>query len=226
LIYVLQRSTAPSYTEIFKPQSAQDRNGDFLAPIEGKSYEAGLKSSFLDDMFHTNLALFTIEQDNVAQADTGYIIPGTVNSEAQRAAEGATSTGFEFEVVGQPIDGWNINAGYSQFEAEDADGVKVNTQMPRKQFKLFTTYRLISLLPDLTIGGGINWQSKTYGQSVEQEAYSLVNFMARYDINSNMQVQLNVNNLLDEEYYSRVASRDQYRYGVPKNYNLSFNYTF
>ncbi|MDQ9094164.1 TonB-dependent siderophore receptor [Pseudoalteromonas haloplanktis] len=215
-----------SYTEIFKPQSAQDRNGDFLAPIEGKSYEAGLKSSFLDDMFHTNLALYTIEQDNVAQADPGYIIPGTINSQAQRAAEGATSRGFEFEVVGQPVDGWNINAGYSQFEAEDADDVKVNTQMPRKQFKLFTTYRLISLHPDLTIGGGINWQSKTYGQSVEQGAYALVNFMARYDINSNMQVQLNVNNLLDEEYYSRVASRDQYRYGVPKNYNLSFNYSF
>ena len=225
-----QHRVYASYTEIFKPQNAQDRYGDFLDPVEGKSYEVGLKSTFLDDMFHTTFALFRIDQDNLAQIDPGYIVPGSVNSEAQRAAQGTVSEGFEFEVVGQPVDGWNINAGYSQFKAEDAQGAKVNTEQPRKQFKLFTTYQLIDLLPALTIGGGINWQDSTYGlgvdANIEQAAYSLVNLMARYEINKNTQVQLNIDNLLDEKYYSQIAFFNQYKYGNPRNYNLSINYTF
>ncbi len=42
------------------------------------------------------------------------------------------------------MDGWNISAGYSQFKAEDADNNKVNTDSPRKQFKLFTTYQFVN----------------------------------------------------------------------------------
>lgn len=219
-----------SYTEIFQPQNAQDRKGDYLEPLEGKSYEIGVKSTHLNDRLHTSVALFRIEQDNLAQADVGYIVPGTVNTQAQYAAQGTTSEGFEIELVGEPVAGWNINAGYTQFKAEDASGLEVNADHPRQQFKLFTTYNLLDLMPALTIGGGVNWQDDTYSENgtirIDQEAYTLVNLMAKYAINEQTHVQLNLDNLLDEKYYSQIGFFDQYRYGAPRNVSLNLQYHF
>nr|WP_275446465.1 TonB-dependent siderophore receptor [Pseudoalteromonas sp. OF7H-1] len=219
-----------SYTEIFQPQNAQDRNGDFLEPIKGKSYEVGLKSTYLDDALQTTLAIFQIEQDNLAQDDIGYIVPGSANTVAQYAAEGTTSKGFEFEVVGQLTDGFDVHLGYSQYKAEDAKGIEVNTDNPRKQFKLYATYQFVKALPELTIGGGVNWQDDTYSVTgnnrLEQDAYALVSLMANYALADNMALQLNVENLFDEKYYSQIGFFDQYRYGAPRNYSLSFSYDF
>ena len=221
-----------SYTEIFNPQNYQDINGDYLDPLEGKAYEIGLKSSYLDDRLHTTVALFNIDQDNLAIVAGSTVINGTPIT-YYKAAQGTESKGFELEAVGEPLDGWNITAGYSQFNAEDAKGNRVATTSPRKQFKLFTTYQFVDLVPELTIGGGVNWQSDSYSQSselIEQDAYTLVNLMARYELADNMDLQLNVENLLDEKYYAYMSASSPgysvYHYGTPRNVTVGFNYRF
>src|SRR5690606_8514252 len=92
-----------SYTEIFRPQNAIDRFGDYLDPVTGKGYEVGLKSMFWSGGLYTVISAFLIDQDNVAVPDDGYLIPGTI-FEASRAAQGVRSEGFEFEVVGEPAE--------------------------------------------------------------------------------------------------------------------------
>lgn len=231
-----QHRVYASYTEIFMPQGARDRNGDFLAPLVGKSAELGLKSVFFDDALQTSVAVFRIAQDNLAQPDPGFIVPGTVNTGASVAAQGAESTGVELEVVGQPMPGWNLGLGLTTFEAEDAAGNKVNTDHARKLITLFTTYRFTHAIEGLVIGAGLNWQSRMYSDStnpvteeaqrLEQDAFSLVNLMARYEFNPQLSLQLNVENLLDETYYSQVGFFEQYRYGTPRNYSASLNYQF
>ncbi|RZF92740.1 TonB-dependent siderophore receptor [Pseudoalteromonas sp. CO302Y] len=220
-----------SYTEIFRPQNSLDANGEYLDPVDGKASEIGLKSAYFDERLQTSLAIFDIQQDNLAAEDPNFV-PTAEQMSAYYGAEGTQSRGFEFEVMGEPVDGWNISAGYSQFKAEDADNNKVNTDSPRKQFKLFTTYQFVKQLPALTIGGGLNWQSKSYAQgttrNVEQDAYTIVNLMARYNINESMDLQLNVNNLFDKKYYNYMTAGyyDLYRYGAPRNASLSFSYNF
>ena len=221
-----------SYTEIFNPQNYKDINGDFLDALEGQAYEIGLKSAYLNDRLHTTVALFQIEQDNLATAAGTVVIDGMPTT-YYKPAQGTESKGFELEAVGEPVDGWNITAGYSQFKAEDADGERVATTSPSKQFKLFTTYQFVDLLPELTVGGGVNWQSDSYSESavtIKQDAYSLVNLMARYDLADNMDLQLNVENLLDEKYYAYMsassAAYSVYHYGTPRNMTVSFNYRF
>ncbi|WP_417763427.1 TonB-dependent siderophore receptor [Shewanella sp.] len=227
-----------SYTEIFNPQNARTADGSFIDPLEGKSYELGLKSSFFDDRLHTTVAVFKIDQDNLAVNDPDYVPTeeqlANGQTSASIGAQGTESEGFEVEVVGQPVDGWNISAGYSQFEAEDADDNKVRTTAPRKQLKLFTTYQFQEVLPELTVGGGINWQSEAYSESsttrIEQGSYSVVNLMARYDINDSMDVQVNVENLFDEKYYAYMSAStlpySVYHYGTPRNFTVSFKYRF
>ena len=224
-----------SYTEIFKPQDARDRNGRTLDPITGRSYEAGLKSAFLSGALQTTVAIFRIEQDNVAEVDPDGFLPGT-NFPASRAVEGAQSEGFEIELVGRPLPGWEASLSYTNFSVKDAQNVDVNTDQPRELFKLFTTYEFLDTLPGLTIGGGVNWEGGNYTaatnpitgapERLEQSAYALVHVMARYAISESISAQLNVDNLLDEEYYDQIGFYNQLAFGEPRNYNLGVTYRF
>lgn len=224
-----------SYTKIFQPQNLYDRNLQLLDPLDGNAYEIGLKSSFFGDALQTSIALFRIEQDNVGQVGDVIVTPNGPQ-QTYVAAEGVTSKGFELEATGQPLPGWNVNASYSQFKAEDADGVAANTNQPRKLLKIFTTYDLPGMLTGLTVGGGINFRSKAYSEGLnpvtavpfrfQQDGYTLVNLMARYAVNEQLQLQANVENLFDKKYYSQMGFFSQYRYGAPRNFTISANYKF
>ncbi len=228
-----------SYTEIFQPQNAQDYKGAYLDPVTGESAEAGLKSAFFGDRLQTSVAVFRIVQDNLAQTDPDltHIIPGSSPpTRASIAAKGATSKGFELEVIGKPIENWNISLGYSQFQMRDENDAKVNTAFPRQLLKLFTTYRLSGGLSGLVVGGGVNWQSDAYSASTnpvtgapfrfEQKAYALVSLMARYEINQQLSLQANIENLTDKTYYAQTGFYSQYRYGAPRNYTVGLKYAF
>ncbi|MBV2130338.1 TonB-dependent siderophore receptor [Arsukibacterium indicum] len=223
-----------SHTEIFTPQNAYDRNGNFLDAVVGSNQEIGAKSSFLDGALQTAVAVFRIEQDNLAQADNDYNDPAN-NFFPSFAARGAESKGFELELIGQVNQSWNISAGYSQFTAEDRDGADINVNHPRKKLNLFTTYEFTNALAGLTVGGGLSWESESYSDplplllsertyQVTQDSFVLANLMARYQINPQFSVQLNVQNLFDETYYNGLTQ--QYNYGAPRNFSLGVTWSF
>lgn len=231
-----QHTVYASYTEIFQPQNLQDRNGDFLDPVTGESQELGLKSLFFDGALQTTVAVFDILQDDLGQPDGNFIVPGSDNSQAYFAAEGANSTGYELEVVGQLTQAWDLSFSYTRFDVEDAAGNDVNTDNPRELLKLYSTYRFGGALERLTVAGGVNWQGREYMNAtnpvtgatnrLEQDAFSLVSLMARYDISSNLSAQLNVDNLLDETYYSQIGFYSQLEYGQPRNITGTLRYDF
>lgn len=228
-------SAYASYTSIFQPQQERDIHGNYLDPIEGKSLEAGLKGELLDGRLNASAAIFQIKQTNLAQS-TGQIISGTVPPEtAYRASDGATSRGFELELTGELTRGWNLTAGYTQFKATDATGADVNSIYPRKLLKVFSAYRLPGAWNALTLGGGVTWQGSTYTEAstpqktterITQNAYALVNLMARYDFSQQLSLQLNVNNLFDKAYYGMFAAYSQFTYGAPRNATLALRYKF
>lgn len=71
-------SAYASYGSIFQPQNKRDA-GQYLAPIAGNNYEAGLKSDWMNSRLTTTLSVFRIEQNNVAQATT-HSIPAVMGS--------------------------------------------------------------------------------------------------------------------------------------------------
>ncbi|RVT43047.1 TonB-dependent siderophore receptor [Rheinheimera sediminis] len=220
-----------SQTEIFKPQNARIESGAYVDPLEGTNTELGLKSSFLDGAVQTAVAIFKIDQDNLAQPiGTFPREEGRPVETMYRAAQGVESRGFELELIGRLTESWNISAGYSQFKAEDAAGTEVNTDHPRKKLNLFTTYDFVNELEGLVIGGGISWEDQQYSGTapkiLRQDAYSLVSLMARYEVTPQLSVQLNVDNLFDETYYSQIGFFDQYGYGTPRNFTLGATYAF
>nr|WP_320116669.1 TonB-dependent siderophore receptor [uncultured Desulfuromonas sp.] len=235
LVYDLTEthSLYASYTSIFQPQSYHDRNGDALDPKTGDHYEVGVKSEFFAGRINASLALFEIRQDNLAEVDSGYTVPGTTTS-AYRAVEGAKTQGVDVELSGEIIPGWHVMASYSYSLTEDADGSRLATEAPRQMAKLWTTYQW----RQLTVGGGVNWQSRIYFSTTswqlpdvpleaEQDAYTVVDLMARYQLTDTLCATLNVNNLFDKKYLSSLDSTffTGY-YGEPRSVLLSLRYDF
>lgn len=218
-----------SYTEIFQPQNARDTSGGILPPIEGKSYELGLKAAYLEGRLNASAALFQTRQDNLAQVIPGSSIPDFPNMQASRAVSGAKVEGIDLEANGQVLPGWNISASYTHFTAKDANGNPINTSHPRSLFKLYTTYRLPGALHRLTVGGGVDWQSRMYQSAasprgnvdVEQGSYALVNLMARFDFSKQLSATLNVNNVFDKKYYDQIGFFSQGWWGAPRNVMLN-----
>ena len=220
-------SAYTSYTEIFQPQTLKDRNGSYLDPVDGKSYEVGVKGAWFDNRLNASLAVFRIEQDNVGQI-TGEPVPGSQNEFAYRAARGTVSRGFEFELNGELAPGWNATFGASRYVAKDINDADINTNLPQTALKLFTSYTPQSL-QELTVGGGANWQNRIYYAApvvgrFEQEGYALVSAFVRYRISPEFSVQANLNNLLDKKYYSQITGYGAY--GDGRNGSLTFTWSF
>jgi iron complex outermembrane receptor protein/outer membrane receptor for ferric coprogen and ferric-rhodotorulic acid len=226
-----------SYADIFKPQPFNpDRNGTPIDPLTGASYELGVKGEYFDGRLNASLAVFTSEQDNVAEADGLRVdVP---NSTAYRAASGVYTRGFEVEISGELMPDWNVHGGYTYRHSEDKDDNKVSTTQPEQIARMVTTYRLPGLLNRLTVGGNVSWQSRTYydttlgfGASAvsahfEQKGYTLAGLMAAYDFTDNLRGTLNLNNVTDRKYFSGMGSYTSTFYGEPRNLLATVKYSF
>ncbi len=229
-------SVYASYTSIFQPQTVRDINNQILDPEEGNSMEAGLKSEFNDGRLNTTIAVFRTNQDNFAES-TGKPIPGgPVNSEAYRAVDGAETNGFELEAAGEILPHWQIQAGYTYRVTEEPDGDELNTTSPEDMVRIGTQYGFQGDLQGLTVGAAVSWQNKTYayvtrpGASSDfkfvQDAYTLVDLMARYQVSDALGVAANVSNLTDEKYFNNLGFYNGGYYGDARKYSLSLDYRF
>lgn len=222
IVYALNDnwSLYSSYTKIFNPQGywVRDKDNSSLAPEEGTSYEVGIKGAFNQGRLTGSLALFNTEQDNLAIYN--------LDSASYISEQGASTNGVELEFNGELSTNWQISAGYSYTFTEDVSGQRIVTHVPQHSIKTFSTYRLPAEWSKFTVGGGVNWQSKTgYDLATyTQGSYALVNLMARYDITDHLSTTLNLNNLLDKEYFSGASSYGVY--GAPRNLMLTTRWKF
>lgn len=229
-------SAYASYTEIFMPDTKKDRNGEYVDPREGASYEIGLKGELFEGALNATAAVFYVDQNNFAVADVGFFVPGTLDP-AYRTAQGVETQGYELELVGEITPNWHASLGWTHYSAKDADDRDVAVDHPRRLLKLFTKYGLQGAWSGLSLGGGVSWESAKPARDVNpatgalervgQPSYALVDLMAKYQFSERVGVQLNINNVLDEKYrYSSYWWGAPYTYGEPRNALLSVDYSF
>ena len=226
ILYDLDRGAMlyGSYTDILIPQYSKDSSGNLLPPVRGHALEVGIKKSW-GDKFVASACIFRILQDDLATEDgTNKVL----NTEVQAyiPIEGATSRGFEFELSGNINEDWAIQLGWTQYEIKDANGTKKLTDHPRRLFRGFTTYKLPSGLDQWSVGLGISWDGEAYADDQHfEDSYYLVDAMLKYQHNKNLSVQLNIENLLDETYYSHFSSYGA-NFGKPISGTLGVRYSF
>lgn len=222
-------SVYASYTDIFKPQNQQDRDENYLPPLLGRSYEVGAKGELLDGRLNVAAALFRVRQDNFAVA-----VPRQPGDPKQyyEAVSGTTTRGIDLEISGALLPNWQVAASFTRALSQDRHRVTLNPNVPQNTAKLFTSYRWPGIGHGLMVGGGVRWQSRasiklkdpqTQDRIIEQDAYAVVDLMARYQISRDLSVRLNIDNLFDKHYHPDPGST---YYGAPRAFRLGLDLRF
>ena len=227
-----------SYTDIFMPQTYnRDRNNKVLEPDEGKNYEVGIKGEFYGGRLNTSLAYFEVHESNRAEPDAEYNADPT-NPSILYASVGtkAKAKGFEAEMSGELAPGWQAQAGFTHKVIRGSDDEKISTWEPEDQLSLYTTSKFKGPLDRLTIGGGARWQNRSWQniynrakdqyQDFSQDAYWLVDAMAKYQVSEHLSTTLNVNNLFDKQYYTNIGFYNTAYYGDPRNVMVNTRWDF
>lgn len=235
-----------SYADSFTPQTnAKPRaDGEAIQPLMGAQYEAGTKLSLLADKLLVSAAVYQIEQSNRIFNDENF--PDVIFQIGK-----VRSRGIEVEANGEISPGWRLNGGYSYTKTkyvEDSnvllEGISFVPVIPAHSVKLFTNYAPLSgALEGFSAGGGLTWFSSTFGGNaavfnadgtvrtrssiVRQGSYAVLDLRAGYEINGRLSLSVNVNNVLDRNYYARISStgRGNY-YGSPRSVFATLRYTY
>lgn len=220
-------SVYASYASIYNAQSAKDAAERTLPPEEGLTYEIGAKGEFFDKRLNASISHFWMRTDNVAE-EIGFNAQG---DSIYKAVSGVIRRGYELELSGELARGWQAQGSYVQ-NSSDLDSASAT---PKHQFKLGTTYRLRSEgWQGLTVGAAARWQSQTSVQRgsarLSQDAYWLLDLMARYQINNKLSLNANLNNVLDKKYFAGLTNFNSqglfYTWGAPRSLSASLRYEF
>ncbi len=245
LIYTLDdhHSVYASYSDIFTPQSAQDTSGTPVKPIVGKNYEIGIKGEYFDGALNASLALFRVDQENRA---VQIFVENCPQLSCYEASGEVRSQGIDFELQGALTENWQVGGGYTYARVHTLkdnanpanENQRFDTDIPEHLFKVTTSYRFQGPLEKLRVGGTFSWQSRLYNDidladgsryRLEQGGYAVTDLMAGYQVNRNLDLQVNANNVFDRKYYNAIANSASYggdSYGNPRNLMLTAKYSF
>ena len=216
-----QVSAYASFAKIFNPQTQTDITGANLAAARGSSKEIGLKGDFFQSRLNGSVALFQVAQSNIAE-QAGYI-----GNQAYYQGIYAKSQGVEFDLSGELAKNWQANLGVVAQQISGENGEDERDYVPRRQFRLSTTYRLPQL-EQLKLGVSLNYQSETRYSSTSptgQGGYSVWNMMASYDVDKHFTVSANIYNVLNRKYLTSLYW-DQSYYAAPVNASVSVKWKY
>ncbi|MGC1310553.1 MAG: TonB-dependent siderophore receptor [Phormidesmis sp.] len=219
-----------SYTNSFNPAFGASRNADdsTFDPETGRQFEVGVKTD-LSDSLSLNLAAFDIRRQNVETPDPNDPLFSLQTGEV-------ASRGFELNLGGEILPGWNMTAAYTYLDAfvsEDTTDIVGNrlANVPDNQFSLWTTYELQEGdLAGLGAGLGLFYVSDRQGDL--ENTFTLPSYFrtdaALFYERDNWRTQLNIENLFNVEYFSssNFGSRLGSNPGAPFGVSLSFSIDF
>ena len=180
-----------------------------LEPEDSESFELGAKVNVFNDKLALSAAAFKTTRKN-AQVLTGADTYAQVGETQVK--------GIELGVSGNITSKWQAFGGYTYMDSELVKGAYngVNqgdplANTPKNSFSLFTTYRVVR---GLALGGGAYYVSDTFGgnqggagggsNKVYMPSYWRYDAFASYVVNTKVDLQLNVQNLTDERYFTKT----------------------
>lgn len=202
LVYLTDNGLAPyiSYSESFFPVSVAEVTGQTFAPTEGKQYEVGVRYQPKDSNLLLSAALYELTQTNVLTFDS--------NDDPRQTGE-VRSRGLELEAKADVTQALSVIASYTYTDArttKSAIAAEVDQRTddtPYHQAALWSSYDFINWgIAQLTVGAGVRYMGTTQASGMESAmpAYTLLDAMARYQIDDHWDLTVNASNLTDKRY--------------------------
>ena len=212
--------------------SSTNINNANMKPQEGSNIELGTKWEFMKGKLAVAGAIFRSENRNEVVVDP------LDNTRAFQVGKRRVQ-GIEASVVGQVTDNLHLSAGIAHMDPKIITGTTTTTGgliqwSPKLTFTSWVTYKLPY---NLTLGGGVRYvDSATTTSNVDistvtgirhMPEYWVADALVGYELNKNVNLQLNLYNLFDEKYLSAVNNgRSRYYPGVPRSALLTANFKF
>jgi catecholate siderophore receptor len=179
-----------------------------LKPEENETYELGTKWELLDRRLSVNAAIFRVDKTN-GRLDVDPSSGFNYTLDGQQRVDG-----IELGVSGKVTDNWEAFANYTQLRSEIikaapsdfAQEGQALANTPPRSFSLWNTY---DLPHGWELGYGAQYVDERNVATIGTDkiaGYWLHSAMASYQVNTELNLQLNVYNLFDEEYYDRVRT--------------------
>ena len=203
-----------------------------LEPEKNKITEVGTKWDLLKKRLSTTFAVFRAEKTNARE---------TLNATTSILSGNQQVDGALVQVSGKITDKWNVMAGYTYMDGKVTKSAVNPTyvnrplnNVPQHSLSLFSTYTLPS---NIMIGGGANFMTERFtsptsandpvtGNLRNMPSYLIFNAMAKFPVNKNMTIQLNVNNLTNEYYYDQIRGNNAVVPGEGRVFLLTTNFKF
>ncbi|MBZ9558043.1 MULTISPECIES: TonB-dependent siderophore receptor [unclassified Modicisalibacter] len=234
MLYLFDNGVAPylSYNTAFTPTSFVDADGDLLEPMEGEQWETGMKYQPPGTRDRYSIALFRIDQENVATKEQP--------TDPYRSVGEIESRGVELQARTHVTDNFRLQAGYSytdiSYARSDVPGEQGNQAIyaPRHQASVWGNYRFDQgALDGLDAGLGVRYYADIQADRANTEQvpdYTLVDATLGYDLSrvglQGVKARLNVGNLLDEEYIASCNSLEYCYFGAERNVRATLSYRF
>lgn len=196
-----------------------------LKPEEFRNYELGAKWDINPD-FSTTVAFFQLDRLNAIATDPN-------NPTVSFLVDGQRTRGIELGVNGNLTDAWKVIGGYAYQNAEYTQSLSSTApagnslaQVPEHTFSLWNRY---DISQQWGVGLGSVYRSKMYAAS--DNAVTLPGFLrfdaaVYYKASKNIQLQVNIENLLDKEYYASANSNNNITPGSPIAVNAGVSMKF
>jgi len=200
-----------------------------LKPEKTRSIELGTKWDVLQERLSLTAAIFETKKTDARSVDP---LSGDVTLDGQNRTRGV-----ELGVSGAITRQWDVWAGYTYLDPKNvsyrngtAPGANFSGNrlkfIPKQSASLWTTYKV---LPKFSVGGGATFMGMRYADDAnnyELPSYIRYDAMAKYDINKNFALQLNVNNISDTELYDASHVGAFYSVGPGRSYMLTASYRY
>jgi len=192
-----------SYQESFQVQTATQVDGSVVPPETGESLEGGFKWDFAEDL-SLAFAIFQTDRENRAVEDPD-------NPRFSIAGGEQRHEGIELELNGDITETLRVSAQFSLIDAEftqgPLDGLEPSGVPVDYVGRIFAVYAPHGgPLAHWELGGGVLVHSgftNDIDNDFETDAYERVDLMAARNVGEQLRFQVNVRNLLDQEYIER-----------------------
>lgn len=227
---VPEMSLYASYSLAYAPRagdqlSSLTASNKAFDPEEFKNLELGAKWDIRPDLT-ASAALYQLDRSNVAITDP-------LDVTKMILVDGQRSKGVELGISGKITHDWSIMGGYAYQDAKitrtQSATVKAGAslaQVPAHSASLWNRY---NFTPVWGGGLGVVYRSAIFpstDNTVVLPGFTRLDAAVYYVVSKNLNLQLNVENLLDKNYYASANSNNNITPGSPRAVRLGLNAKF
>jgi catecholate siderophore receptor len=224
----------PGGTNFQLSSSETSQNNPAMEPQKGTNLELGTKWDLINQKLFATAAVFkSVNKNELVRDDVDTYVP----------VGEKTVKGVEFGLVGMPVSNLEVSAGLAILDPEITRGARYSSSAtegatiqwtPKTTFTLWSNYKW----ENLSIGGGVRYMDSVARSNnttlnsatsslLQVPDYWVVDAMASYVVTPEVTIQLNLYNLLDEEYIASLNNGgSRYHQGTPRSAKLGVNVAF